>query len=146
MLFLIPEEALRERLLPYVAKLDGMPILEDTVYQIATMVMEHCVHYNRWNDDFIMDKSSLMTWEVLGEVAFEVFNEDDINGDYNKVDANMSVCTDAVNAIAKQMVTYFNQANDTIVANFTSKDPIIMSEVYNDGMVGVSINHQEPDR
>lgn len=144
MKLIIPKEVLGERLLPYSAKLDEMGIINDTLYNIAAMVIEKCIEKDNWNDIYIEEYANKYSWEAIGETAEEIFNFEEGKDNYEGVCKNIDICSSAVTQTVKQIIPCLYHIPKSLFSNFLNRDTIIMADVADDDDVIIDIQHYIP--
>ena len=69
-------EKIRSACSPYDAHMLGLGVCEDSVLNIASMVLQYLIETKKFDNDFIQDRVSVTVMEVVDETYLE-FLEDD---------------------------------------------------------------------
>lgn len=122
-------EKIRERMLPYDAHMLGLGVCEDSVLNIASMVLQYLIETKKFDNDFIQDRVSVTVMEVVDETYLEFLEDDTFIHDSEKHEKMINLFITVTYLIVLLLRDYylFNRDN---VTNFIKNNDFYITVDY----------------
>jgi hypothetical protein len=118
----IDYEKVRELLLPYDAYMLQLGVCEDSVFNIASMVLQYLIEVKRFDNDFIQDRVAVTVMEVVDETYLEFLEDDTFLHDSEKHEKMINLFITVTYLIVMLLCNYYLHNSNGVKHFIQDKD------------------------